>query len=650
MSPRRFWRILAAIVVVAAAARLVHVASIQGTALWHFCETWVTSDMHQNLRWADRLAAGGWLDREGFRPAFPWQEQVAPLEVWNRWLEPGTYYQPPLYNYLLALIIRATGSPDFFRVLQALLGALNAGLVGVLGWRVASSPVGLLAAAMAALYAPWILYDAELLRGTLAITFGLLSLIALVEARRAEGQAGEARAGGAGWRARRGWILAGAVLGLGYTADSSIVTLLPFAVLWILLGAGESGDRRPWAARLKRALPRVGFLGAGLLAALLPLAARNLAVGVPPLAVSTRAPLAFVMGNAPDAMPAGAFIPPSTSAILNASEYETLPTILETLKRWRGDVGGMLHLAWGKLSSAFNSFEVPDNPSFDYAALHSPVLRYGLRFSCVVGLGLAGMLLAARSPARFGLVYLHAASVLSLFLVAPVVSRYRQPLLIALFVFAGFALAESFGSMRKRPIRALTALAAGVVLSFAMPGHPPPGYRTHRPAEFMAAAAWQESQGNPRAAGEELEKAIEFSWNEAGSSDERIMLGMELAALYIRNSMYPQALSALGDVLDEDPENPAALATKGAIHHDINQPWQALQVLSKAKRVDPRNAEVQARLGHLYWFVYESPSQALIHLRRALELEPASPAAPRIRALIEEILASVPASPPEQGT
>lgn len=649
MSPRRFWRLLAAIVLVAAAARVGHVVALQGTALWHFCESWVTSDMYQNLHWADRLAAGDWLDREGFRPRFPWQDRVAPPEVWNRWLEPGTYYQPPLYNYLLALVIRATGSPDLFRVLQALLGAVNVGLVGLLGWRVASGRAGLLAAAMAAIYAPWILYDAELLRGTLALTFGLLALLALTEARRMEDRESD---GDAGWRARRGWILAGAILGLGYAADSSIVTFLPFAALWVLLGAGEAGGGAPWSRpRMGTALPRLALLAAGLAAALLPLAARNLAVGVGPLAVTTRAPLAFVMGNAPDAMPVGAYIPPSTSAILNASEYRTLPTIAETLKAWRGDAGGMLHLMWRKLSGVFNSFEVPDNPSFDYAALASPVLRYGLRFSCVVGLGLAGMLLAARRPARFGLIYLHAASVLSLFLVASVVSRYRQPLLISLFLFAGYALSESFRAMgRRRPLRALAVLAGAAGISFAMPAHPPPGYRVHRPAEFMAAAAWHEAQGRPKAAGRQLERAIEFSWEEAGPSGERVMLGMEMAALYLRHGMHPQALSALADVLEEDPDHPAALATIGAIHHDINQPWQALQALTRAKQVDPRNAEVWARLGHLYWFVYESPANALAHLQRALELAPDSPAAPRIRALIQEIEARAAVPPPDQGS
>lgn len=639
MSDRRFWRILALIVLVAAAARVTHIISIRGTPLWHFAESWVTSDMYANLKWADHVAAGDWLDRETWRPHFAWQDRVASPEVWNRWLGPTTYYQPPLYTYLLAFIIRGTGSPDFFRLLQALLGAINVGLVGILGWRLASAGAGLVAAALAALYAPWILYDAELLRGTLAITFSLLSLLALERA--STGSSTEGR----GWGAHRGWILSGIVLGAAYLADSSVVTFLPLAGLWILLGAGDGSG--PIVARMRRALPRLAWLAAGMAAALSPLLARNLSLGAPPLAVTTRAPLAFVMGNAPDAMPVGASIPESAPAILNASEYRTLPTILETFKAHRNGLTGILGLQWRKLEGVFNSHEVPDNPSFDYASLYSPVLRYGLRFSCVIGLGLVGMLLAVRRARAMSLLYLHAAAAVAIFAAAQVVSRYRQPLLIALFVFSGFAVMESVRRWGARPIAALSLMAGAVALSFAMPSNPPPGYRVHRAAEFVAASAWHEGEGDPRAGREEIMKAIDFSWKEAGPSEERIMLGMELTAMCLRHGMYPQALSALGNVLDEDPGNALALATRGAIHQDTSQPWQALRDLVMAAVADPKNPEVHARLGHLYWFVYESPAKALVHLRRALELAPAAPAAVKVQALIDEIAASPAAVRPD---
>lgn len=647
MSSRQFRIALGLIVMVAAAARIGHLAALRETPLYHFAESWSSSDMYANLSWADRLAAGAWLDRDAFRPEFVWQNRVAGPEAWRRWLGTATYYQPPLYTYLLALVIRATGSPDLFRVLQALLGAANAGFVGLLAWRMAGSrAAGLAAAAMGALYAPWIFYDGELLRGTLALTTALLSLLALHEAERLGG-------GARGWRRYRGWLLAGGALGVAYVADSSIVTFLPAALLWSILGGRpetsprERAEARPspgLADRVKAGLPRAATLTAGLLAALSPILARNLAVGASPFSVTTRAPLAFVMGNAPGAMPVGAGFPPRTAEILEASGYRLLPTMAGTIAAWEGRLGALLGLQWQKLAGILSSYEVPDNPSFYYAELFSPVLRYGLRLSCVVGLGLAGLILSVRQRG-WGLLHLYLASLPALFILAHVVSRYRQPLLVPIFVLAGAALVQAFHSARTRKWGVAAAILAGsAAISFALPSGPPSGYRYYRPAEFLAAAGYLEGRGDAKAAGQEIRRAIALSYGENGPAEERVGLGMELASLYVRNRLFPQALSALRLVLDEQPENSAALALRGAIHQDINQPWDALQFLLRAVRADPGNAEVHARLGHLYWYVYETPGSALSHLKRALELDPSMPAAPRLRALMEEIQAASRAS------
>ncbi len=641
MTARRFRLALGLIVVAAAALRIGPLATVRGTPFYHFAESWVSSDMHANLAWADRMAAGAWLDSDAFRPQFGWQERIAAPETWRRWLGTSTYYQPPLYTYLLAFVIRAAGSPDLFRVLQTLLGTANAGLVGILAWRMARSrAAGLAAAALAAAYAPWIFYDAEILRGTLALTTVLLVLLALHESERLA-------AGVAGWSRRLGWLLAGGALGVAYLADSSIVTFVPAALLWCLAGSHDGPERHErdgigaapagLVARLKSNAPRAAALAAGLLAALAPLVARNLVAGAGPFSVTTRAPLAFVMGNAPEATPVGASFPPRTAEILAASDYGLLSPIRATIAAHEGRMGDLLELQRKKLAGILSSYEVPDNPSFYYAEGLSPVLGYGLRFSCVVGLGLAGLIVVI--PRRgWGLLHLYAASLLVLFLLAHVVSRYRQPLLIPIFVLAGTALVHAFESARARRWRpAAATLAGAAAISLSLPYGPPPGYRYHRPAEFLAAAGYLEGQGNAKAAGLEIRRGIALSLEENGPAEERIVMGMDLAALYVRNRLHPQALSALGRVLDEEPEHPGALALRGAIHQDINQPWQALQFLIRAVTADPDNAEVHARLGRLYWLVFETPASALGHLKRALELDPASPAAARNRALMDEI-------------
>jgi tetratricopeptide (TPR) repeat protein len=613
-----------------------HLASIGGTPFHDFHRSWTSSDMHANRVWAERLASGDWLDRDAYRPRFDWMDAVADEATWNRWLGPATYYQPPLYPYLLAVGLKLLGSADAFRWLQVLLGAANAALVGLLGRRVAGPGAGLAGAALAAAYAPFILYDAELLRGTVVLAFDLLALIALHAAGAAEAAAGGVPRDVAARRraAARGWIAAGAALGGAYLADSGIVFFLPAAALWAAAG-GPAFRGRPEA---RPALARAGLLGAGFLAAILPLAARNLAVGAPLVSTTTRAPLAFVMGNAPGAHAVGAAIPEAASGILHASDYGVARTLLETIRAHGGDVGAILGLQLLKLGGLFNSYEVPDNPSFYYAALRSPVLRYGLRFACVAGLGLAGLLLAARRPKDHMLMYLFLAGVLSLFLCAHVVSRYRQPLLVPLLVYAGHALAEAARAARAgRRLAAAGILAGGAAVSLALPADPPPGYRYYRPAEFMVAAGMLEAEGDVGRAAAELKLALAKADADRAPSSDRVLLGLALGDLYRRHQRFPEALSAFRDVVEEDPRNPDALAAMGAIHHDTHKPIEALETLLRAEMADPSNPEVQARLGHLYWFTFKDGAQALPHLRRALEMAPNSAAAPRLSALVAEI-------------
>src|SRR6266850_3692579 len=340
LTARRFLVILLLIGALGAGLRLAHLYFIKGTAFYHFDETWTSSDMRANREWAQQIASGDWLDRNAYRPHFSWQDNVADPATWTRWFGPSTYYQPPLYIYLAALSIRGTGSPDALRLLQTLTGAVNVVLIGLLGRRVAGPAAGLIAALLTAGYAPFILYDSELLRGTFVITLNTLALLALLRAGRGI-ESGK----------KAGFILAGSLLGVTYLLDSAIVTFIPLAFVWALLtpAGGEGaeagdGDTRPGpgsgASRTagmpgqRGSLPwaRAAWLAAGLVAALLPLVVRNAVVGAPLLSSTTRAPFAFVIGNAPDASPVGAVVPESAGRILAASDYRVGATIVETLR------------------------------------------------------------------------------------------------------------------------------------------------------------------------------------------------------------------------------------------------------------------------------------------------------------------------------
>jgi tetratricopeptide (TPR) repeat protein len=238
------------------------------------------------------------------------------------------------------------------------------------------------------------------------------------------------------------------------------------------------------------------------------------------------------------------------------------------------------------------------------------------------------MLLCARRWRSFSLLYLYAAGVVSLFLVAHVVSRYRQPLVIPLALFAALALVEAWEALKgRRALVPAAILACGVALSFALPDTPPKGYRYYRPAEFIIASERLESEGDVKRAGAEYRQAIALALKEYAPEKERIDLGLGMGDLFLRHQHYPEALSAYRDVLEDDPLNEEALIATGGIQHDTNQPIEALSMLLRAESVDPNNAEVEARLGHLFWVTFHDGAKALPRLRKALELAPNSPAA-----------------------
>lgn len=152
-----------------------------------------------------------------------------------------TAYRPPAYPYVLAGVQIVGGwlgleAVSAARLAQALLGALLAGLVGLLGARIWGRRVGLIALALAAVDLPLILVSGTLISETLFVVLVLGSLCAALEHRR--------RASGSG---RRWLALAGALAGLAaLTRTNGLVLLLPVVLLaWPPGGEAGGARRRP---------------------------------------------------------------------------------------------------------------------------------------------------------------------------------------------------------------------------------------------------------------------------------------------------------------------------------------------------------------------------------------------------------------------
>lgn len=415
----------AAVFGLALALRLIHLAEIQGTALYQVPH----GDGRAYIEWADRIRAEGLLEGR---------------EVW---------YQAPLYPHVLASI-RALGGESLLviRCVQAVLGAAAAAFVCAAGRRVFGPWPGLVAGLLVALSPTSIWLDGLVQKSALA---GVLVAIGLWLGTFS------------GTRAR---VLLGVTLGL-LALTRGELRLWLFACLAVLLA---TRDRRGALA-----------FAAGAALALAPALARNVAVaGSWTLTTSQAGPNLFI-GNGPGATGVYRPLVPGRSDARNeaedarrlameesgAAQGEAF-TAAEVSRHWRGralraladDPPRAAALLGRKALLALNVAEVADTDDLAHAAERSSVLGSPVSFRLVLCLALMGVL-APRVRGRAWPTAALAACQLTALVLFYVSARYRLPLTLALCPVAGAGAMHLRRAFVDRPWRALALLVAGFTVS-----------------------------------------------------------------------------------------------------------------------------------------------------------------------------------------
>ncbi|MDA8016870.1 MAG: tetratricopeptide repeat protein [Thermoanaerobaculia bacterium] len=254
----RYGPALSAILFLGLALRLMHWWAVRTRPF--FAE--LAMDSQEYDRWARVVASGNWLGSEVF-------------------------FQAPLYPYTLAVIYRIFGhSYDAVYLLQSVLAVCACFALAEAARSLHSDRGGdraklhgLLTAALASLYAPFVFYDVQMAKESAAVSITCFLLFLWIDARRRH------------CFAVVRWLSIGCLLGLLILLRENALLVLPF----VLAGAW-AGAKRPVAVAIRGI--SIVF---GIVLILTPVALRNGFVGGSFLPTTFQGGTNFYIGNNPEA-------------------------------------------------------------------------------------------------------------------------------------------------------------------------------------------------------------------------------------------------------------------------------------------------------------------------------------------------------------
>jgi 4-amino-4-deoxy-L-arabinose transferase-like glycosyltransferase len=356
----------------------------------------------------------------------------------------ATAFRAPLYPFLLGAFYDVFGvSVTAARLVQAVIGTGTVALIGLLAFRLFGQRIGIIAAAMAAVYPPLILSGGSLLTESIATPLMLGAILLALEHR---------RRGGLRWAVASGVATGLAVL----TRENSFLLLVPLALLvW--------DGRRRWSARALVA-PVTVLIAAGVVVA--PWTIRNAVTMDALIPVTDSAGYVWggVYNEVSDHNPRfpAAFVPPSavpTFAPLFADRSLDENALADALQA-RAKEYARAHPTYVGKVVFWNTYRLFDLGGTGFARVVGASLGFSARLSdlavfswyLVAALAVVGLFVAPlrRTPWALWLapVLFWATTVLALG-----TFRYRAPLEPFILCLAACGLATAFERVGRRPPR-----------------------------------------------------------------------------------------------------------------------------------------------------------------------------------------------------
>lgn len=355
---------------------------------------------------------------------------------------PPPWEQAPGYAYCISWIYALVGAhPEAVVAFQVCLSTVTCLLIYQTTHHLAGRSAALAAGLMAAVYGPFIYFQAELLPESLLV---FLLAAALAAATRTPQGA---------------WTTTGLLWAAAYVVRSNAVLGFPLAFAHAWARSGRS-------AAVAVATPFV-FAFAGLFVI-------NATIGGTPVASTTSGGVNFWLGNNPTADGVNPFFGPAqqaTDAAVRAAAESAADAdrLFSTLARgfWAEHPGDAVALAFKKLVWTMSDRELPNNADIEWRRSHSPIFALPLlplSFGLLIVLALAAIAAGHRPRGANGLALLAPMAIaLCTCVLFFTNARFRLPLALPLLVTAGIGGAALVALRRPAEIR--TSVAGRVVLA-----------------------------------------------------------------------------------------------------------------------------------------------------------------------------------------
>jgi tetratricopeptide (TPR) repeat protein len=554
-------------------------------------------DSEEYDRWAEEIAGGNWLGSEVF-------------------------FQAPLYPYFLALIYSFFGrSLDAVYIIQILLSLLGIYALYRVGKTIAGEKVGLVAAALSALYGVYLFYDVQLLKESLAVTLVCFLLWALVAARER--------------RSLALWIWVGVICGFLSLLRENMLLIVPFLILLAIL------PREKFSAFVLRAL--VFMLG--LMIVLVPVAFRNWKVGGNFLPTTFQGGVNFYIGNNPKAT--GSYQPLSpgkqvpvyerTEPIRLAEKemgktlepYEVSNFWLRKSLDWaKKNPGDFLKLQAKKVQMFWSWYEWPDAVDYYYVKQTSIIYKLPLfEFGSISLLALVGLWFVRRRVQAFYPILLFVLMWMASTVVFFLFSRYRLPAVPGLILIGAMAIGSIFVSWNRNRKQSVIVLGL-VLLALGVPL-----FVKQKPKQdlvYYNLALVYEKTGKTELAEKNYIKAYAIN-------QEDFLSCINLGNLAANRKRWDEALDWYEKARAIEPKAEGIHSNIGSVYIALGKYDEAEQELYRALEINPASVEALHNLAILL-AQKKRFEEALAINKKVLQLAPGWPPAVRFRKRLDQIL------------